>query len=172
MVWGVCYHKQLPTIRFFLLFTQKTILLPPLSADVGVSPEAVAEAYHAFERGENAAPLTAAALSNQTIQESMRLLLLVRAYQVRRRREGGREGGHGNGAQHSTPPAHRLHTAPASLQTPRSSRHSRLPPPPPPPQVMGHYAANLDPLGLDQRPPPAELDPAFYGFGEADLDRE
>jgi hypothetical protein len=27
-------------------------------------------------------PMTAAAISNQTIQESMRLLLLVRAYQV------------------------------------------------------------------------------------------
>lgn len=49
---------------------------------MGVSPEAVAEAYHAFERGEISSPLTTAAVSNQTIQESMRLLLLVRAYQV------------------------------------------------------------------------------------------
>jgi hypothetical protein len=48
-----------------------------------VNPEAVAEAYHAFEQGSGVAPLTAAAISNQTIQESMRLLLLVRAYQVR-----------------------------------------------------------------------------------------
>lgn len=48
----------------------------------GVNPEAVAEAYHAFEQGSGVAPLTAAAISNQTIQESMRLLLLVRAYQV------------------------------------------------------------------------------------------
>jgi hypothetical protein len=49
---------------------------------MGVSPEAVAEAYDAFERGEVTSPLSAAAVSNQTIQESMRLLLMVRAYQV------------------------------------------------------------------------------------------
>lgn len=48
----------------------------------GVDPEKVAEAYHAFEQGETMEPLTAAAVSNQTIQESMRLLLLLRAYQV------------------------------------------------------------------------------------------
>lgn len=48
----------------------------------GVDPEKVAEAYHAFEQGGTMAPLTAAAVSNQTIQESMRLLLLLRAYQV------------------------------------------------------------------------------------------
>ena len=33
-------------------------------------------------------------------------------------------------------------------------------------------AAKLDPLGLDERPPVVELDPAFYGFTEKDLDRE
>ena len=49
----------------------------------GVAPEAVAEAYHAFEQGSQVSPLSAAAVSNQTIQESQRLLLLVRAYQVR-----------------------------------------------------------------------------------------
>ena len=49
-----------------------------------MAPEAVAEAFHAFEQGgSSVAPLTAAAVSNQSIQESMRLLLLVRAYQVR-----------------------------------------------------------------------------------------
>jgi 2-oxoglutarate dehydrogenase E1 component len=85
----------------------------------GVNPEAVAEAYHAFEQGSGVAPLTAAAISNQTIQESMRLLLLVRAY-----------------------------------------------------QVNGHFMAKLDPLGLDQRPTPVELDPALYGFSDDDLDRE
>ena len=37
---------------------------------------------------------------------------------------------------------------------------------------MGHFAANLDPLGLENRPPPVELDPAFYGFTDADLDRQ
>ena len=33
-------------------------------------------------------------------------------------------------------------------------------------------AAQLDPLGLDDRPPVKELDPAYYGFTEKDLDRE
>ena len=35
---------------------------------MGVSAEAVAEAYDKFERGEVSSPLTAAAISNQTIQ--------------------------------------------------------------------------------------------------------
>lgn len=56
-----------------------------LCAEQGVAPEAVAEAFHAFEQGSKVAPLSAAAVSNQSIQESMRLLLLVRAYQVRPR---------------------------------------------------------------------------------------
>ncbi|PKI62089.1 hypothetical protein CRG98_017462 [Punica granatum] len=56
---------------------------------------------------------------NSTIQESMRLLLLVRAY-----------------------------------------------------QVNGHMKAKLDPLGLEEREIPDELDLALYGFTEADLDRE
>ena len=47
-----------------------------------MAPEAVAEAYHAYEQGSQVAPLSAAAVSNQTIQESQRLLLLVRSYQV------------------------------------------------------------------------------------------
>lgn len=90
------------------------------SLDAGVPPEAVAEAYDAFERGEGGGhPLAVAAISNQSTQESMKLMLLVRSY-----------------------------------------------------QVMGHYAANLDPLGLDKRPDPADLDPAAYGFTETDLDRE
>jgi 2-oxoglutarate dehydrogenase E1 component len=37
---------------------------------------------------------------------------------------------------------------------------------------VGHKAANLDPLGLIQRPDTAELDPAHHGFSEADLDQE
>lgn len=89
------------------------------SLDSGVSGEAIAEAFDAYEKGQVVSPLSAAAVSNQTIQESMRLLLLVRSY-----------------------------------------------------QVLGHYAATLDPLQLDHRAPPVELDPAFYGFTEADLDRE
>ena len=39
-------------------------------------------------------------------------------------------------------------------------------------QVLGHFAANLDPLGLDHRPVPPQLDPAYYGFQESDMDRE
>lgn len=45
--------------------------------------EAIAEAYDAFEKGKTTSPMTHAALSTQTIQESMKLILLVRAYQVR-----------------------------------------------------------------------------------------
>jgi len=38
-------------------------------------------------------------------------------------------------------------------------------------RVRGHLHATLDPLGLEERPPHAELDPATYGFTEDDLDR-
>ena len=38
-------------------------------------------------------------------------------------------------------------------------------------RVIGHLAANLDPLKLTPRPSLAQLDPAFYGFHESDLDR-
>jgi len=37
-------------------------------------------------------------------------------------------------------------------------------------RVRGHLAARIDPLGL-QRPAHPELEPAFYGFSDADLDR-
>ncbi len=37
-------------------------------------------------------------------------------------------------------------------------------------RVRGHLVADLDPLGRP-RPPQVELDPAFYGFTEADMDR-
>ena len=89
------------------------------SMDMGVSPEVVAEAYDAWEKGEVSSPLAQAAISNQTIQESQRLLMLVRAY-----------------------------------------------------QILGHHAANLDPLGLTKLEERPELDPSFYGFTEEDLDRE
>ena len=39
-------------------------------------------------------------------------------------------------------------------------------------QVNGHYIADLDPLHLDKRPMPVELDMALYGFSDKDLDRE
>ncbi|MEW5306228.1 MAG: hypothetical protein WDW36_008709 [Sanguina aurantia] len=87
--------------------------------DNGVSGEQIAEAFDAYEKGSVVSPMTAAAISNQSIQESMRLILLVRAY-----------------------------------------------------QVMGHFAATLDPLHLDDRVSPTELDPTFFGFKDSDLDRE
>lgn len=39
-------------------------------------------------------------------------------------------------------------------------------------QVRGHAIAKLDPLDLDHRPIPAELQPESYGWTAADLDRE
>ena len=38
-------------------------------------------------------------------------------------------------------------------------------------RVRGHIMAKIDPLGRVNAPP-AELEPSFYGFSEADLDRE
>ena len=38
-------------------------------------------------------------------------------------------------------------------------------------RMRGHLAANLDPLGLSERPEAGELDPASYGFAESDYDR-
>ncbi len=38
-------------------------------------------------------------------------------------------------------------------------------------RVMGHYAADLDPLGLEGHKNLAELDPKSYGFADADMDR-
>ena len=38
-------------------------------------------------------------------------------------------------------------------------------------RVRGHLHANLDPLGLVEKHPHADLDPASYGFTERDLDR-
>ena len=39
-------------------------------------------------------------------------------------------------------------------------------------QVNGHFMAKLDPLKIDARPTPIELDPTLYGFSDKDLDRE
>ncbi|NWG54169.1 MAG: 2-oxoglutarate dehydrogenase E1 component [Hydrogenophilaceae bacterium] len=40
-------------------------------------------------------------------------------------------------------------------------------------RTRGHLAANLDPLGIETRDAiPAELDPASYGFGPGDFERE
>jgi 2-oxoglutarate dehydrogenase E1 component len=39
-------------------------------------------------------------------------------------------------------------------------------------RIRGHLAADLDPLRLEPRPEREELDPASYGFAEADMDRK
>ncbi len=39
-------------------------------------------------------------------------------------------------------------------------------------RVRGHLAADLDPLGLAKQETPADLDPAYHGFTEADMDRD
>ena len=38
-------------------------------------------------------------------------------------------------------------------------------------RIRGHLAADLDPLGMTERGSHPELDPASYGFTEADMDR-
>ncbi|XP_004307551.1 PREDICTED: 2-oxoglutarate dehydrogenase, mitochondrial-like [Fragaria vesca subsp. vesca] len=82
-------------------------------------PSSVDESWDNFFRNFVGQASTSPGVSGQTIQESMRLLLLVRAY-----------------------------------------------------QVSGHMKAKLDPLALQKRQVPDELDIASYGFTEADLDRE
>ena len=37
-------------------------------------------------------------------------------------------------------------------------------------RVIGHLAADLDPLKLNPKPPQPQLDPAFYGFHAEDMD--
>ncbi|KAI8006432.1 hypothetical protein LOK49_LG07G00980 [Camellia lanceoleosa] len=82
-------------------------------------PNSVDESWDNFFRNFVGKDATSPEISGQTIQESMRLLLPVRAY-----------------------------------------------------QVNGHMKAKLDPLGLEQREIPDDLDPALYGFTEADIDQE
>jgi 2-oxoglutarate dehydrogenase E1 component len=38
-------------------------------------------------------------------------------------------------------------------------------------RTRGHLAANLDPLGIEVRPPAPDLDPANHGFGPNDMER-
>lgn len=96
-----------------------SVYLEELQRAWEVDPNSVDESWDTFFRNFTGQGTSNVGLSGQTIQESMRLLLLVRAY-----------------------------------------------------QVNGHMKAKLDPLGLDDRKIPLELDPALYGFTEADLDRD
>ncbi|KAF7820480.1 2-oxoglutarate dehydrogenase, mitochondrial-like [Senna tora] len=96
-----------------------SVYLEELQRAWEADPNSVDESWDNFFRNFVGQATTSPGISGQTIQESMRLLLLVRAY-----------------------------------------------------QVNGHMKAKLDPLGLEQRATPEELDPALYGFSEADLDRE
>ncbi|KAL8239775.1 hypothetical protein R6Q59_016342 [Mikania micrantha] len=96
-----------------------SVYLEELQRAWEADPNSVDESWDNFFRNFVGQAATSPGISGQTIQESMRLLLLVRAY-----------------------------------------------------QVYGHMKAKLDPLGLEQREIPDDLDPALYGFSEADLDRE
>ncbi|MQM10934.1 hypothetical protein Taro_043832 [Colocasia esculenta] len=96
-----------------------SVYLEELQRAWEADPNSVDESWDNFFRNFVGQAATSPGISGQTIQESMRLLLLVRAY-----------------------------------------------------QVNGHMKAKLDPLGLEEREVPDDLDPAFYGFTEADLDRE
>lgn len=96
-----------------------SVYLEELQRAWEADPSSVDESWDNFFRnfvGQASGP---AGVSGQTIQESMRLMLLVRDY-----------------------------------------------------QVNGHLKSKLDPLGLEEREVPDELDPAFYGLTESDLDRE
>ncbi|XP_076917263.1 uncharacterized protein LOC143577270 [Bidens hawaiensis] len=96
-----------------------SVYLEELQRAWEADPNSVDESWDNFFRNFVGQAATSPGISGQTIQESMRLLLLVRAY-----------------------------------------------------QVYGHMKAKLDPLNLEQREIPDDLDPALYGFSEADLDRE
>nr|KYP75446.1 hypothetical protein KK1_008176 [Cajanus cajan] len=96
-----------------------SVYLEELQRAWEADPSSVDESWDNFFRNFVGQAPTSPGISGQTIQESMRLLLLVRAY-----------------------------------------------------QVNGHMKAKLDPLGLEERKVPDELDLSLYGFSEADLDRE
>ncbi|KAK3036201.1 hypothetical protein RJ639_030645 [Escallonia herrerae] len=96
-----------------------SVYLEELQRTWEADPSSVDESWDNFFRNFTGQAATSPGISGQTIQESMRLLLLMRSY-----------------------------------------------------QVNGHMKAKLDPLGLEERKNPDDLDPALYGFTEADLDRE
>ncbi|CAL9078358.1 unnamed protein product [Musa textilis] len=96
-----------------------SVYLEELQRAWEADPNSVDESWDNFFRNFVGQAATSPGISGQTIQESMRLLLLVRAY-----------------------------------------------------QVNGHMKAKLDPLGLEEREIPEDLDLGLYGFTDADLDRE
>ncbi|XP_021771281.1 2-oxoglutarate dehydrogenase, mitochondrial-like [Chenopodium quinoa] len=96
-----------------------SVYLEELQRAWEADPSSVDESWDQFFRNFVGDAPKHPGVSGQTIQESMKLLLLVRAY-----------------------------------------------------QVNGHLKAKLDPLNLDHRVVPEVLSPEFYGFTEADLDRE
>ncbi|KAM7258056.1 hypothetical protein ACFE04_013797 [Oxalis oulophora] len=96
-----------------------SVYLEELQRSWEADPNSVDESWDNFFRNFVGQASTSPGISGQTIQESMRLLLLVRAY-----------------------------------------------------QVNGHMKAKLDPLELEARQIPDDLDPNFHGFTDADLDRE
>ncbi|GAB4844990.1 hypothetical protein Ancab_038383 [Ancistrocladus abbreviatus] len=96
-----------------------SVYLEELQRAWEADPNSVDESWDNFFRNFVGQTATSPGVSGQTIQESMRLLLLVRAY-----------------------------------------------------QVNGHMKAKLDPLDLEERQIPEDLNPELYGFTEADLDRE
>ncbi|KAG0494954.1 hypothetical protein HPP92_005948 [Vanilla planifolia] len=114
--------RSVPLSRLTDSFLNGTssVYLEELQRAWETDPTSVDESWDTFFKnftGQAAEP--SVGLVGQSIQESMQLLLLVRAY-----------------------------------------------------QVSGHLKARLDPLGLEERKVPENLDPALYGFTEADLDRE
>ncbi|XP_076921921.1 uncharacterized protein LOC143583518 [Bidens hawaiensis] len=113
--------RAVPLSRLIDSFLDGTssVYLEELQRAWEADPNSVDESWDNFFRNFVGQAATSPGISGQTIQESMRLLLLVRAY-----------------------------------------------------QVYGHMKAKLDPLNLEQREIPDDLDPALYGFTEADLDRE
>ncbi|CAN8251494.1 unnamed protein product [Cochlearia groenlandica] len=109
----------LSTLTDSFLDGTSSVYLEELQRAWEADPNSVDESWDNFFRNFVGQAATSPGISGQTIQESMRLLLLVRAY-----------------------------------------------------QVNGHMKAKLDPLGLEEREIPEDLMPGFYGFTEADLDRE
>ncbi len=91
-------------------------LISALDGQWPAEPEKVAEKIEA-KAAEKGAGITAAEL-RQAVLDSIRALMLIRAYRIR-----------------------------------------------------GHLSANLDPLRIDPPKPHPELEPAMYGFTEADMDR-